>query len=99
MSTAKVPRKPRAPARTKRAGKARDKIDDLPDLIPHRLLADKLGVTPRTLRDWVTNGAFPEPHSHFEQTWLYRVDLIRAFLDTGKWPDGTRFQRTRGGEG
>jgi hypothetical protein len=90
-------KKPKAPPRTGRAGKARSKIDDLPDLIPHRLVADKLGVTPDTFKDWVDNGTFPMPHSKFEQTLLYRVDFIRAFLDTGIWPDGARFQRGRGG--
>lgn len=97
MSTAKAPRKPKSPARTGRAGKAKVKFDDLPDLITHRLVADKLGITPDTLREWVTKGTFPEPHSHFEQTWLYRVDLIRAFLETGKWPDEAKFRRERRG--
>ena len=84
---------------TGRAGKAKVKLEGLPDLIPHRLVADKLGITPDTLRDWVTKGTFPEPHSHFEHTWLYRVDFIRAFLETGRWPEGAKFQRRRWGEG
>jgi hypothetical protein len=89
-------RKKRAPARSGRAGKARGKLADLPDLITHRLVADKLGVTTDTLREWVAKGVFPEPHSIFEQTWLYRGDFIRAFLETGRWPDGARFRGWKG---
>jgi hypothetical protein len=88
-------RKPRKAPRTGRAGVASRKIDDLADLIPHRLVAAKLGVTTDTLREWVGKGDFPEPHSIFQQTWLYRVDHVRAFLETGKWPDGTKFKMTR----
>jgi hypothetical protein len=89
-------RKKKSPARSGRAGKARDKLADLPDLIPLTLVADKLGITSTILREWVTKGVFPEPHSIFEQTWLYRVDLIREFLGTGRWPDGTKFRGRRG---
>jgi hypothetical protein len=58
--------KKKLPPREGRAGKAREKLADLPVLMPHRLVADKLGVTPDALRDWVAKGVFPEPHSLFE---------------------------------
>jgi hypothetical protein len=85
------------PARTGRAGKARSKIADLPDLVPHAIVADKLGITTTILRKWVVDGEFPRPHSTLGQTWLYRVDLIRVYLETGKWPDGATFNRSRPG--
>jgi hypothetical protein len=87
--------KKRAPARSGRAGKARDKLADLPDLIPHAMVAEKFGITTTTLRNWVASGEFPEPHSTLAQTWLYRVDFIRAFLETGRWPEGVKFKRQR----
>lgn len=87
--------KTKAPSIRIRAEKAKVKFDDLPDLIPHRLVAKKLGITTDTLREWVGKGTFPEPHSFFEQTWLYRVDLIQAFLETGKWPECAKFKRRR----
>lgn len=85
----------KAAPRAGRAGKARIKLDDLPDLIPHRLVADKLGISPDSLRDWVAAGTFPEPHSTIERTWFYRVDLVRAYLTTGEWPEGTKFRPSR----
>lgn len=87
--------KTKAPARTGRAGKARVKLADLPDLIPHTFVAEKIGVSSTALRNWVASGEFPEPHSVLGQTWMYRVDTIRPYLETGRWPDGTRFKRTR----
>jgi hypothetical protein len=78
--------------RTGRAGDALEKLADLPDLITHRLVADKLGVTPDALRDWVYAGVFPEPHSVIERTWLYPIGPIRVFLATGAWPKGTKFR-------
>jgi hypothetical protein len=78
-----------------RAGKGRRKLDGLPDLLPHRAVAEKMGVSPEVLRDWVARGVFPEPHSAFEHTWLYRADLIREWLETGAWPEGVKFRRVR----
>jgi hypothetical protein len=34
-----------------RAGKPKKQLDDLPSLITHRLVADKLGVTPDIIRE------------------------------------------------
>jgi hypothetical protein len=85
--------KKRAPAREGRAGKAREKLADLPDLIPHHFVAEKLGITTTTLRDWVYNGMFPRPHAAIEHTWLYRVDWVREFLETGRWPKEATFNR------
>jgi hypothetical protein len=82
-----------APARTWAAGKARRKLDDLPGLIPHTMVADHFGIIPDLLRDWVAKGVFPRPHSVFDRTWLYRVAVVRAFLKIGKWPEGTEFRR------
>jgi hypothetical protein len=62
--------------RSGRAGKARQKLADLADLIPHSMVAEKLGITTVCLRNWVAVGEFPEPHSILKRTWLYRVDLL-----------------------
>jgi predicted site-specific integrase-resolvase len=82
-----------APARVDRAGQGRG-----PELITHRKVAGLLGISCRDIRRWVAKGSFPMPHASVEVTWFYREDVIRAFLETGKWPEGVRFQRTRGGE-
>jgi predicted DNA-binding transcriptional regulator AlpA len=93
--------KEQAPPRQTRARKAGRKIDDQPGTITHRKLAEKLGVTPTTLRKWVGKGTFPRPHAVIELIWLYREDHVRAFLQTGKWPKEMVFNRpaTRQGEG
>jgi hypothetical protein len=74
------------------------KTTKAPILIKHRRVAAMLGISTQNIREWVAKGTFPEPHSHFEQTWLYRVDQVEAFIKTGKWPEGTRFKRRRWGE-
>ena len=80
------------PPRSGRSGVALGQLEEYSNLIPHRLVADKLGVTPDALRDWVIAGMFPEPHSVIERTWLYPVDDFRFFLENGRWPDGTKFR-------
>jgi excisionase family DNA binding protein len=76
------------------------RLADLPGTITIRQLADTLGVSVDAIKDWVGRGEFPEPHSIFGRTWLYRLDYVRAFLETGRWPAGVRFKRpaTRQGE-
>ncbi len=83
--------KPRKPPRSGRSAVPIRKFADLSDLIPHRIVADKLGVTPDTLRGWVDLGSFPLPHAVIERTCLYSVELIRQFLENGTWPEGTKF--------
>jgi hypothetical protein len=87
--------KKRAPAREGRAGKAREKLVDLPDLIPHTFVAAKLGVSTTILRAWVAEGEVPKPHCMIKHTWFYRLDMIRVYRETGRWPDGTKFRQTR----
>ncbi len=83
----------KSPARSGRAGKAREKLADLPDLISHTPVADKFGTTTRNIRDWVAAGEFPEPHSIGRQAWFYRVDFVRAFLETGRSSSGAGSDR------
>jgi hypothetical protein len=83
----------KAPARTGRAGKEKE-----PRLIKMREVAAMLGITTQNIRRWVANGSWPEPHSAVATTWLYRADHIKTFVETGKWPDGVKFKRRRGGE-
>ena len=89
MSTAK-----KAPARPGRAGKG----PKAPELVNHRDVATRLGITTQNIRRWVASGEFPEPHSVLASLWFYREDHVRAFLETGKWPDGAKFKRRGGGE-
>ena len=55
-------------------------------LITHREVAKLCGTTPRRIREWAVRGQWPEPHSVVEQTWFYRADLIKHYLDNGRWP-------------
>jgi hypothetical protein len=86
-------KKPEAVPRPTRARKAGRKIDDVPGTITHRKVAEKLGITPETLRKWCIKGAFPRPLAVIESIWLYREDHVRAFLETGEWPEGVAFNR------
>jgi hypothetical protein len=61
-------------------------------LIKHVLIAKALGIDAATLRRWVADGLFPEPHSDFGATWLYDRELIDHFLASGKWPAETKFR-------
>jgi predicted DNA-binding transcriptional regulator AlpA len=68
------------------------KTTKTPILINHREVAAMLGMTPQNIRRWVAMGSFPEPHSIIESLWFYRTNVVRAFVDTGKWPEGTKFR-------
>jgi|GEM_PF-5105183 len=61
-------------------------------LITHRDVAKLCGTTPRRIREWATRGQWPEPHSVVEQTWFYRADLIKHYLDNGRWPEWAVFR-------
>jgi hypothetical protein len=93
------PAKKKGSPRTEAAGQDKDKLADLPDLITHRDVAEKLGITTNNLRDWVAKGTFPVPHSRVEKTWLYRLDLVRAYIETGRWPPEAKFRFSRGYDG
>ena len=96
--TAKAKTASNAKPKESRSERARKKIEQFPDLVPHWVVAEKLGITTDSLRDWVAGGNFPEPHSVCVQTWFYRVDLVRAYLETGRWPEGTKFRRQDRGQ-
>lgn len=64
-----------------------------PRLVSHRTVADWLDIDPSTLREWVTLGEFPEPHSIIRQTWFYPAAAIEHYLKTGRWPEDVRFRR------
>ena len=73
-----------------------------PKLLTHREVAGLLSVDTETLRGWVAEGDFPEPRAIIRQTWFYPADWVRHFIDTGSWPEGTKFKpgvgRGRAGE-
>jgi predicted DNA-binding transcriptional regulator AlpA len=84
---------------TKAKGKVRknvqERIDGLPNMITHRDVAEKMGISTETLREWVESSEFPIPHSVIRQTFFYRLDIIQVFLETGKWPTEVKFRRPR----
>lgn len=84
------------PTRARKAGR---KIDDTPGTITHRKLAEKLGITPETLRKLCHKGVFPRPLALVGSLWLYREDHVRAFLETGKWPEGMAYFGRKNNEG
>jgi len=66
-----------------------------PELIPIKVVAKRVGMSSKTLINWIAKGDFPLPHSVFQKTRLYRTDDIDVFIRTGKWPAGARFARVR----
>lgn len=65
-------------------------------LMSHIALAALVGLKPRTLRRRVAAGEWPEPHSIVGWTWLYRADQVEHYIETGAWPEGTRFKAGEG---
>jgi uncharacterized protein YeaC (DUF1315 family) len=65
-------------------------------LLTHRTVARMVDIDTETLREWVAVGEWPEPHAIVRQTWFYRADAIDHFLETGRWPDGTKFKAGEG---
>ena len=63
-----------------------------PVLITHVTVAALCSIDTETLREWVAKGVFPEPHTVFEHTWLYKRRVVQHFLDHGDWPKGTKFK-------
>jgi hypothetical protein len=63
-----------------------------PKWITHREVAGLVSIDTETLRDWVATGEWPEPISVVRQTWFYRADVVERFLETGVWPEGTKFK-------
>jgi hypothetical protein len=62
-------------------------------MVTHRDLARLLGVSTSVIRLWVQRGEFPEPTAIVAQTWLYNLRAVESFINTGRWPAGTRFRR------
>ena len=69
-------------------------------LLKHTAVAKLFKITPKTLRAWVKRGVFPEPHI---TQWVrpdddagailyYREFDIKHRIETGFWPEGTRFR-------
>jgi hypothetical protein len=61
-------------------------------LMTHRTVARLCDLDTETLRKWVANGVWPEPHSIIQQTWFYPSDVILFFVQNGTWPEGTKFR-------
>jgi hypothetical protein len=79
---AKKPRKPRRKAE--------------PRLLTHRDVAAMISVDTETLREWVACGEWPQPVAVIRQTWFYHAHAIEHFIETGTWPEGTRFKPGEG---
>jgi phage terminase Nu1 subunit (DNA packaging protein) len=62
----------------------------------HRTVADLFDVDTETLRKWVRNGIFPEPHDTLGQTWLYRAEWIDFYVENRRWPEGVKFRAGAG---
>jgi hypothetical protein len=60
--------------------------------LTHREVAGLVSIDTETLRDWVAEGEWPEPLAVVRSTWFYPVEQIRHFIDSGTWPEGSRFK-------
>lgn len=63
-----------------------------PRLLTHRTVAQMMDVDTETLRDWVADGEFPEPVAVISRTWFYDQAVVEEFIETGRWPEGTKFK-------
>ncbi len=71
-------------------------LEDSPQLVNHREVAKKFGVSPSVIRRWVQTREFPTPHVVIARTWFYKADVIDHKLRTGNWPSGVKFRGDRG---
>lgn len=62
-------------------------------LLTHRTVARMCDLDTETLRKWVANGVWPEPHSIIQQTWFYPSEAIVHYVQHGVWPEGTKFRK------
>lgn len=67
-----------------------------PRLLTHREVARLVSIDTETLREWVAAGEWPEPLAVVRQTWFYPLHSVEHFIETGTWPEGTRFKRGDG---
>ncbi len=63
-----------------------------PRLLTHREVAARVSIDTETLRDWVAEGEWPEPIAIVKRTWFYPAHQVDAFIETGTWPEGTKFK-------
>lgn len=68
------------------------KVKSGPRLMTHREVAAWISIDTETLRDWVAEGEWPEPIAIIRRTWFYPVHAVEHFIETGTWPEGTRFK-------
>ncbi|WP_422932227.1 hypothetical protein [Singulisphaera sp. PoT] len=69
-------------------------------LLKHSRVAAMFDMSSRTLKRRVERGLFPEPHSEQRTrpdsdvglVLYYDAAVIQHRLDTGRWPEGTRFR-------
>lgn len=67
-----------------------------PRLIHHREIARLIGVGTEVIIDWVAAGEFPKPLAVVRRTYLYPVDLIEHWIQTGTWDSSAQFNRGLG---
>jgi hypothetical protein len=73
-------------------GKRKNKgLEESPQLVTHRAVAEKFGITPAALRKWVRGREFPTPHIVIGRTWFYKAEIIDHKLRTGTWLPGVKF--------
>jgi hypothetical protein len=75
----------------------RSKPGHAPELVTHKAVAKRIGVTTETLRRWVRLGVWPRPHAIVANTWLFESWRIDHYVASGKWPHDTKFRGYNGG--
>jgi predicted DNA-binding transcriptional regulator AlpA len=65
-------------------------------LLTHRSIARLCDVDTETIREWVARGEWPEPHAIVERTWFFAKSVVDYWLETGRWPEGTKFKAGSG---
>lgn len=74
--------------------KAKRRLENIPDMIHHRAIAEKLGIDTETIREWVISGEWPLPHAISGTLFFYRLADYTRWTEGKGWPDGIKFSRT-----
>jgi hypothetical protein len=76
-------------AQRKKAKRGQTVPSDLPKLVTHLLVAERMGVPAATIRKWATSNPpqFPRPKLVVGQMWFYNEERIKRYLEGKGWSE------------
>jgi predicted DNA-binding transcriptional regulator AlpA len=67
------------------------------ELIRHKEVVERAGMTLAEIKRNIGKGEWPLPHSVIERTYRWKRHVIEHWLARGEWPQGTEFRKLRSG--